>query len=135
MSKSLLKQTEQNVVNRAKAYNDALEFVDALNNFGNRACHDYIARDQFFEGLKLIRSAIRAEQSEALRECFYLSAVGGKEVEDYSKQMFKHVFGGKFVVMSFLEEWGHVPSSYSTAQREALEAECKQAIKGMENDG
>ena len=74
--KPLLKQAEQNVVNRAKAYNDALEFVDALANFGNRACREHVGKPKFFEGLSMIRTAIRAEQSEAIRECFYCSVSG-----------------------------------------------------------
>ena len=108
MGNSLLKQAEQNVVNRAKAYNDALEFVDALANFGNRACREYVGKSEFFEGLKLIRSAIRAEQSEAIRECFYFAGVGEGEAAEYSKQLFKHVFGGKYQVMSFLDQWGGI---------------------------
>lgn len=134
MSKSLLKQAEQNVVNRAKAFNDALAFVDALRNFGNRACREYVGRDDFFKGLELIRKAIRAEQSEAIRECFYLVGVGGKEAEEYSKQMFKRVFSGKYQIMGFLDQWGHTPSSYKTVEREAFQAECDEAIAKIKGD-
>lgn len=132
--RKLLEQAEQNVVNRAKAYNDALAFVDALANFGNCACRDYVGKPKFFEGLKMIREAIRAEQSEAIRECFYFVGVGGKEAEEYSRQMFKHVFGGKYQVMDFLDKWGHTPSSYLTSEREAFEAECKEVIDGIPSE-
>lgn len=127
MSRSLLKQAEQNVINQAKSWADAMEFLDALTNFGNRACHDYIGKPKFFEGLSLMRQAMYQEQSEAIRNCFSLVGVGGEEAAAFSRERFKEVFGGKYQIMQFLDKWGHCPSSYATAEREAFEAECKTA--------
>ena len=129
---SYVRQAEKNVVARAKAYNDALEFVDALVNFGNRACREHVGKPKFFEGLQMLRDAIRAEQSEAIRECFYLSGVGGKEAERYSKELFKEVFGGDCQIMSFLDKWGQLPSWYKTEDREAFQRECDDVIKYIE---
>jgi hypothetical protein len=126
MGKSFLKQAEQNVINQAKAWADAMEFLNALQNFGNRACHDYIGKEKFFAGLTLMRQAMYQEQSEAIRNCFSLVGVGGEEAAKYSRDRFKEVFSDKYQIMQFLDKWGHCPNSYKTADREAFEAECRE---------
>lgn len=131
MSKSLLKQAEQNVINQAKAWADAMEFLDALANFGNRACHDYIGKPKFFEGLELMRQAMYQEQSEAIRNCFSFVGIGGEEAAAFSRERFKEVFSGKYQIMQFLDKWGHCPSSYTTAELEAFKAECKSAASEL----
>lgn len=129
MSKSFLKQAEQNVINQAKAWGEAMEFIDALSNFGNRACHEYIGKGKFFEGLSMMRQAMYAEQSEAMRNCFNLVGVGGEEAATFSREKFKEIFSGKYCVMQFLDKWGHVPGSFKTEDKEAFIAECKLAAK------
>lgn len=128
-----LKQAEQNVVNRAKVYNDFLEIIDAFSRFGNKVCNDRTSKDKFFQGLQLIRDAIYAEQSMALRECFYFVGVGGKEAESYSREMFKKVFGEDYSIMQFLDQWGNIPSSYKISTEEEFRFECKKKIEELEN--
>ena len=127
-----LKQAEQNVVNRAKAYNDFLEIIDALSRFGIKACSSQ-SKDKFFQGLQLMRDAIYTDQSMALRECFYFVGVGGKEAESYSKEMFKNAFGEDYSIMQFLEKWGNIPISYSALVEEEFRDECKQKIEELKN--
>lgn len=133
--KSYLKLAEKHVIYRAKAYDDMLKIIDALNNFGNRACHEYVGKKKFFEGLSLMREAIYAEQSQALRECFYLVGVGGKEAEKYSIEMFEKVFCGDYAIMRFLEQWGDNPYSYKTKDEEEFKEECAEALKEAKSKG
>ena len=127
-----LKQAEQNVVNRAKAYNDFLEIIDALSMFGSKACSSK-SKDKFFQGLQLMRDAIYEDQSMALRECFYFVGVGGKEAESYSRKMFKTVFGEDYSIMQFLERWGNLPTSYSSLIEEEFRDECRKKIEELKN--
>jgi len=133
--RSLVQEATQNVVNQAKAYGDAMAFVDALANFGNRACHDYVGKKQFFDGLTMMRNALYAEQSEAIRRCFYFMGAGGEEAAEYSREMFSRVFSGKYEVMSFLDKWGQIPGSYKAVDQEAFLAECKEAMEDSDDQG
>jgi len=60
-----------------------------------------------------------------------LFGVGGDEAAKYSRELFEKVFSGEYQVMNFLDKWGHVPSSYKTADREAFQAECDKAIEAI----
>lgn len=132
MNRPLLRQAEQNVINQAKAWSDAIEFLDALSNFGNIACHEHIGRAEFFEGLKKMRRAMWQEQSEAIRNCFTLSGVGGEAAAAFSRERFKDVFSGKYQVVQFLNKWGHCPSYYTVDEMDRLKSEAKDAIEDQD---
>lgn len=113
MSRDMIKEAEKNVIRIAKTWEDALSFCDALNNFGNTMCNEYIGRQEFFEGLHKIRSAMYKEYVTALSRCFCFVGVGGEDAKNYSKERFEKVFSNKqYEVMSFLDKFGHCPSSY-----------------------
>jgi hypothetical protein len=132
MGKSFLKQAEQNVINQARAWSEALVFVDALYNFGSNACHEWIGKKQFFEGLQMIRNAMYAEQADAIRNCFVLSGIGGEEAKAFAREKFKESFGGKYCVIQFLNAWGHMPSSFSPKDEKEFLAECAKEIEGFD---
>lgn len=130
MSKnSLVKQAEENVVKQAKAFDDILKITDALASVGNRICHEHIARNKFFEGLSLMREALYAEHSNAIRKCFLFVGVGGESATEYSRQVFKKTFGGDFEIMSFLNQWGHLPSFVKTEEYERFQEELNEVIE------
>lgn len=128
MSKALIKQAERNVINQAKAWSDAMQIIDALRNFGNMACHDHIAKETFSEGVDLIRRAMYAEQSEALRNCFAFVGVGGEEAEKFSREMFMKVFDGGYSIMQFLDRWGHIPRAYKIEDKEKFKEEITDVV-------
>lgn len=126
---SLVKQAEENVVKQAKAFEDILKITDALENVGNRICHEHIARNKFFEGLSIMREALYAEHSNAIRKCFLFVGVGGASATEYSRQVFKRTFGGDYEIMSFLDRWGQLPSFVKTEERERFQEELDETIK------
>jgi hypothetical protein len=136
----LVKQAEKNVVNLAKELQLVLNFMDDLANVGNRLCRQYVGQEEFFQGLKLMRNAIRKEFCEAIRDCFAFAGVGGEEAIQYAKKEFLRMFKaddtGKlpYSVMQFLETWCHHPGKYYAADEEKFKEELKAACKRAEEE-
>jgi len=131
--KSLLKQAEQNAVNRAKEMTDMLQVVDALAGAGSRM---FTLPDQvsdFSQGLKLIRKAFYAKYTQAIVDCFTFVGVGGEEAAKYSREAFESLFDEeeRFCVMRLLENYGNVPHSYQTSEDQALRNEAREALKDV----
>jgi len=123
----LIEQAEKNVINQAKAWSDAMDFVDALWEFGNTACHEHVGKEKFFEGLELLQQAMYAEQSEAIRKCFVFAGVGGSEAEKFSRDFLKRVFSGEYAVSDFLNKWGHY-AAHKTEDKDQLLKEASEII-------
>jgi hypothetical protein len=128
---SLLKEAEKNVVKTARAFEDVLAVLDALCDFGNRACNDYIGQKDFFEGLSKIRMGIYKEYQHALSKCFVFADVGGEEVKAYSREKFKEYFDeeSRKVVMQFLGDFGHIPSSWKISDEKQFRKEAKDKLE------
>jgi hypothetical protein len=128
----LIKEAEANVIKVAKAWSYALEFCDALASFVNNMCNEYMGKEQFFEGLQIMRGAMYHEYVNAIRNCFLFSAVGGEESKKFSLEMFKEAFRDepmRYTVMQFLEANGRVPGSYKTDDEKEFRRQAKEAIK------
>ena len=129
MGKSYIKQAEENLVNQAVAFNDFLNIIESLSRFGNRACKERIGREKFFEGLSLMRQAIYAEYAHSTSQLLMFSGIGGEKAQDFARKKFKELFGKeRFVVMHFLEKWGHQPGWYKATEEEEFRAEAKDII-------
>lgn len=124
MSGNLIKEAEQNVLNICKELELAMQALDGFKTFGNRALKDYNSQPQFFEGLNIMRRAVRHEYTEQILRCFALSGVGGEGASKYAVQKAKDYFGNGYEIMSFLDKWGALGSYKSD-----LEKEFKQQLK------
>ncbi|GEM_PF-4333676 len=115
MSRNYIKEAEQNCINICREFQDCLEFLKALEHFGNAYCNEYISENKFFKGLRIIREAVNNEFAEAICRLFLLAGVGGDEAIKYSREQFKKYFSGshRTAVIQFLDKHGKVPSSYS----------------------
>lgn len=110
----LIKKAEKNLVNICKAFDDMMNIIDAMATFGNKYCHDYIGKNEFLDGLQMMRKAIYREHAEAIRKCFLFVGVGGETAAEYSREKFKEIFCGKerYMIVHFLDKYGRIPSSY-----------------------
>ena len=125
-----IKKAEQEIVKTAKAYEEMFNVLESLEQFGNRACKDHIGKKRFFEGLQIMRDAVNSEYTHTIRNCFMFAGVGGEDALAYSKQKFKEWFGRDDThIMSFLEEWGNLPSWYKTDVEEEFRKQCKEKIE------
>ena len=114
MEKDYLKEAEENVVKTAKYFDDLFKILDALANFGNRACHEHIGKKYFLEGLQQMRYGLLQEFYKATSDCFMFSGVGGEKCAEYSRKMFKEHFVSKdqYVIINFLEEFNQHPGQW-----------------------
>ncbi len=129
--RDFLKEADKNIVAIAREWEDASSFCTALQNFGNKACHEHIARNKFFKGLAMVQDAIRYEQAEALANCFMFVGAGGEEATRLSKEKFKKVFSEdeRQVVMYFLGAHGQLPHAYSDTDDKEFRAQAKKVVK------
>jgi len=123
-----IKEAEERVVAVARQWSDAMSICTALANFGNRMCHEYVGKKDFFDGLQLMRNAMRHEYTEAIESCFMFSGVGGKKAEKLSLEMFRETFDSetRYSVIQFLSDNGHAPGSWYADEEEEFR---KQAIE------
>lgn len=125
----LVKQAERNLINTAKTFEDVLQLMDALNHFGNAACHQYVGQEQFFEGLNKMRMALLNEYSHAMSQCFIFVGVGGEEAQEYSREKFMDYFGEDGItVMHFLERFGHMPNSWNINDEKEFKKQARSKI-------
>jgi len=119
------------LVNICKEFDDLMNIFDAIAAFGNKFCHEYIAREKFFQGLNLIRDAAYTEQSYAIRNCFSFVGVGGKKAIEYSRKRFEEIFdeNERCSVMHFLDKYGRIPFTYMAEDEEEFRKQAKERIK------
>ena len=136
-STDLVKRCEQNTINIAKSFKEALNVLTAFSNMGNRYCKDYIAKKQFFEGLTMMSKALQIELAHAILNCFAFTGVGGKEALKYAREQFEETFVGKekYMVMHFLDTYGQRPSFYNEEDDKELRKQLKEVFdKGEINE-
>ena len=134
--KNFIQEAEQNLVNICKTFDDILLVFDALRTFGDRYCHEYVGKSEFFEGLKMMRKAIYHEQAEAIRNCFVFVGVGGETAAKYSKEKFKEIFCSKkrYSIMQFLDKFGQLPSWYSANDHKEFRKQGKEICSEIEKN-
>lgn len=125
--RSLIEEAEQNVLNICKEMELAMDALMAFERFGNQATKHHLGRNQFFEGLNMMRTALRKEYMEQISRCFALSGVGGEEAANYAKKKARDYFGGNYELMSFLDKWGNL-GSYNIADEKQFKEELKEAL-------
>ena len=130
-SKNLLKQAEQDAVNRAKEMSDMLQVLDALAHAGGRMFQIPDQVEDFSKGLGLLRKAFYAKYTHAIVDCFRFVGVGGEEAKAYSREQFEKLFDkeSRYCVMRLMDKYGNVPSSYRSAEELVLRNEAKEALK------
>ena len=131
-TRDYIKEAEKNLVNICKVFDDAMQFVDALQLFGERYCNDYIGLPEFREGIQKIKRALNAEHANATRNCFMFVGVGGEEAKKYSKEMFVDAFDDSDIpmgIMHFLDKYGKHPSWYYDKDESAFRKQAKEKLK------
>lgn len=130
MTKSYIKKAEQNVINQAKFWHEFLEFVSSMESGINNATDRWSPGcEKFAQAFDLLRQAAYAEQQHALARCFALVGVGGKAAEQFSKERARKIFGADRSVVSWLDSWHRLPSSWRAEDEEGLRAELKERLK------
>lgn len=129
-----IKEAEQNVLNQAKFWTDFLRFIDGMSYGISARLDSPQAKEQFAEGLTLLREAAWNEQQFALARCFALVGVGGKEAEKFSKERAKVLFGGGYSTIQWLDEWNRVPSYWLSSKNDEFKKELQEKLKDTNND-
>ena len=121
----LIKQAEQNCVNIAKDFEAMFKILDAMATFGNRYTKEHIGKRRYFEGLGMMKDAVRHEFAEAITNVFMFCGVGGEAANAYALKKFKERFDPKerCEIMALLDECGQVPGAYKCADEEAFRKE------------
>ena len=126
----LIKKAEKEIVKTCRAYEEMFKVIESLQRFGNRACKDHVGKKEFFEGLFLMENAVHREYVHSVRNLFMLAGVGGDDALQYSREKIEEWFGKDNThIMSFLEEWGDVPSWYKDEDEKEFRKQCKEKIK------
>lgn len=132
MSKSLLKEAEKNIVRRAKWLEDVFTIIDALERFAYNIDATANARSYMMEGIDQLRNGMYRAYYKAIHDCFVFANVGGDDVAEYSKKMFKEYFGNDDVcIMNFLDKFGRIPNSWLVEDEENFRKEGKEIMKKM----
>ncbi len=130
MSKSYIKEAEKNLVNQAIAFQDVMKIIEALHHFGSTACKEHIGRQEFFDGLRIMRQAVYSEYVNTTSQLLMFAGIGGESALKFAKQKFEDIFGtDKYAVTQFLTQWGQFPSWFKVEDEEAFRAEAKEKIK------
>ena len=131
MTRDMFAEADQNVVNVAKSLSDMVEVIDALRNFGHSFFNSYDSDgDRYREALTVMRNEVYRKYCEAITKCFCLAGVGGEAANEYSREKFEERFGkDRIIIMDFLDEYGRIPSGWSTAEGEEFGRQMKEKIK------
>ena len=129
---SLIKQAEQNALNQTKLCMDTLNMIDTLRTFTNKYLpayhHDRTQRAS--KALTEFRNCIYDQFVENMSRCFLFVGVGGEESEKFSRDMFKEWLGDeRLCVMQYLDQFGHLPSSWENDTEKQFRKEIKEVIK------
>lgn len=133
MTKSYIKEAEQNVINNAKFWTEFIEMIDSMQSGVSDISDHWQDNKKFNEGFRMLRHAAYDRQQEAFARCFAFVGVGGKEAEEFSKERAKKLFGGDYSVVQYLDSFICIPSSWHTEAPDALRQELKQAIENNES--
>lgn len=129
MTKKMLKQAEQNVINQAKFWTDFFDFIDSMQySIADKIDEQGPDRGEFAEGFRLLRQAAYKQMQFALARNFYMVGVGGEAAEAYSRERAARMFGGRYTVINWLDEWCRLPRSWKSSDEAALRAELADAL-------
>ena len=133
MTKTMVEEAEQNLVNIAKHFEDTMCMLNALASFGNNYCNEYIGKAEFFKGLSKMRSGLYKELVHAQSNCFIFAGVGGKESLAYSKKLFEEQFDKdeRYVVMNYLNEFGRSPNSWLSDEEAEFRKQAKDVLDSL----
>lgn len=126
---SYIKQAERNVIQQAKFWNDFQEFLDSMQYSLRESLDNKYDAEEFSRGIQVLRSAAYKQQQFALARCFVISAVGGEDSKQYSKERAKKLFGGSYSTMQWLDENFRIPNYWKTADEEGFQEELKKALE------
>ena len=130
MTKSYIKEAEQNVINQAKFWHEFLEFVRSMELGINNATDRWSpGREKFAQAFDLLRQAAYTEQQHAMARCFALVGVGGEAAEQFAKERARKIFSADRSVVSWLDSWNRLPSSWMSEDEEGLRTELKGRLK------
>lgn len=130
MTKSYIKEAEQNVISQAKFWHEFLEFVRSMESGINNATDRWSpGREKFAQAFDMMRQAVYMEHQHALARCFALVGVGGERAEQFSKEQAQRIFGNNQSVIQWLDTWNRLPSSWMTEDEEGLRTELKERMK------
>ena len=128
--KSYIKKAVKKAIKNAKYFDDMFSVLDALNEFGNKACHDHVGKEKFFKGLQEMRYALLNEYAYTMHNAFIFTHCSN-ELQEYSKEKFKEYFSEehRYNIMKFLEDFNSVPFSWSVLDEKEFRAQAKELIK------
>jgi hypothetical protein len=125
---SHIKLAERNALELVREIGQAMKFLDGMAAFGNTVTHEYIGRNEYFEGLAKIRSAIYAEYVYAISRVTPFAWQDGSDAQKFAKKFMRERLGGEFEIASFLERWCRLPGAYSVEAVDGLKAEVEEAL-------
>lgn len=124
-----IKQAERNVIQQAKFWTDFQEFLDSMQYSLRESLDSKYDAEEFSRGIQMLRKASYKQQQFALARCFAISAVGGDEAKEYSKERARKLFGGEYSTMQWLDENFRCPSYWKTTDEEGFQEELKKALE------
>lgn len=127
--KSYIQKAERNVIQQAKFWTDFQEFLDRMQYSLRDSLDNKYDAEEFSQGIQMLRKAAYKQQQFALARCFVISAVGGDDSKQYSKERAKKLFGGSYSTMQWLDENFRIPNYWKTADEEGFQEELKKALE------
>lgn len=134
--RDFLQEAEQNLINVARAHREAIQFLEALTQFGNTYCQDHIGKKEFFEGLQKMRYAICDELDNQNSKLLLFAGVGGEETNEYAREQFKEWFDGdtRYGVMQFLTKNGRSPGWWNAEDEDEFRRQAKEKIRNIKGE-
>jgi len=133
----LVKRAEQNIINICKRFEDFYRVIECMEHFGHAYIDDPRHKDNFWEGINMMKDSINAQHAEHCRRALTFAAIGGDESKEYSLQLLEDAFGTRdgmrSTVMHFLDEYGRRPSSWRVDDEELFRKQVKDKLEN--NDG
>lgn len=136
-STPLLKIAETNVVALCKELTSVLTMLDALRTFGYRffqgpGIDATLEQASFYEGLDKITQAVRIKQAKEISHAFMFTGIGGEQVHALALEKFQKVFDPeqRYIVIQFLDKYGHIPAEYKSSVDQQLRDEAEAALRG-----
>jgi hypothetical protein len=118
MSKDLIKEAEENIINQAVFFKDLLSIVEFFNRVGYRYFPQYENRDKddYFKGLYMMRDALQSQYVTKHANLLGFVAIGGEKAKEYSLNEFKSMYGEnveeRYMIMHLLNKYGAVPNGW-----------------------
>jgi hypothetical protein len=135
MSKSYIKQAEQNVLNQAKFWTELLDFLDSFGRGLQHRTNRYSPGvEDFQQGVSALIQGAYKEQQQALARCYALAGIGGEEAQAYARERALEVFDGKYTAIQWLDEWCRTPRSWTTQTEREFKEEVRSRLSKQGED-